>query len=208
MNTEVLHNIRDFLPYNDYHCILKRHNVLESKQIYGYLENGACDGYIVTGAGDEQIVRFHNLTLRKEFYRTYEIDYDGNFRCDVEIYIDTILGRIKNIIIGEIKYMGAKKLFDINYQGVTFTIKNKDEEDKKNRTIYKKEMLKRMGIERVIKNDKAVIIFLEDGTKGVALCDKDDHFDPVVGLSVAYAMAVGTNSNKKQFKENVSKIVK
>jgi hypothetical protein len=78
---------------------------------------------------------------------------------------------------------------------------------KKNKAIYKKEMLKRMGVDRVIVNNKAVIVFLTNGDKGVAVCDENDYFDPMVGFSVAYAIAVGTKGNKTQFKKNLKKVL-
>ena len=90
-----------------------------------------------------------------------------------------------------------------NIQDLSTMFKKED----KNKTIYKKEMLKRMGVDRAIVNDKAVIVFLTNGDKGVAVCDENDYFDPMVGFSVAYAMAVGTKGNKTQFKKNLKKVL-
>jgi len=93
-------------------------------------------------------------------------------------------------------------IFTATLSGLTKTLDNGIHK------IYKKEMLKRMGVKKIIQNDKAVIVVLTNGIKGVAICDDEDYFDPLVGFSVAYAMAVGTKGNKKQFKNNVEKILK
>lgn len=68
------------------------------------------------------------------------------------------------------------------------------------------QLLKTMGIEKVIFNKDATIVYLSTGEKGVAKRSKDDEFDPVIGLSVAYAMAEGTRGNKSQFKKLVNKL--
>lgn len=47
-----------------------------------------------------------------------------------------------------------------------------------------------MGIKKVIKNEPAVIVILEDGTKGVAVCGKKDTFDLEVGFALAYTRAI------------------
>jgi len=93
-------------------------------------------------------------------------------------------------------------IFTATLSGLTKTLDNGIHK------IYKKEMLKRMGVKKIIQNDKAVIVVLTNGIKGVAICDDEDYFDPLIGFSVAYAMAVGTKGNKKQFKNNVEKILK
>ena len=83
-------------------------------------------------------------------------------------------------------------------------LKNKGEN--KMKKISKTKMLKNMGVERVIFNGRATIVFLEDGTKGVAVADEKDAYDKSVGLAMAYAVAKATQGNKKQFKENVEKL--
>ena len=40
--------------------------------------------------------------------------------------------------------------------------------------VYPKQMLKNMGITRVLKNKQATIVWLDDGTKGVSVVDKDE----------------------------------
>ena len=69
-----------------------------------------------------------------------------------------------------------------------------------------KDLLINMGVDRVIFNDDATIVYLNTGEKGVAKRAVDDEFDPVVGFCVAYAMAEGTSGNKKQFKNLVNKL--
>jgi len=101
-----------------------------------------------------------------------------------------------------INYNPSEITFTATLSGLTKTLDNGMHK------IYKKEMLKRMGVEKIIQNDKAVIVVLTNGNKGVAICDGQDYFDPLIGFSVAYAMAVGTKGNKKQFKNNVEKILK
>jgi len=71
-----------------------------------------------------------------------------------------------------------------------------------------KHLLKQMGIERVIFNEDATIVFLTTGEKGVAIRSSDDEFDPVIGLSVAYAIAKGTRGSKSKYKELVAKLHK
>lgn len=68
------------------------------------------------------------------------------------------------------------------------------------------QLLKQMGVEQVIFNDKATIVILTTGEKGVAIKSEDDHFDPIIGFSTAYAMAEGTKGNKTQFKKLVNKL--
>jgi len=63
-----------------------------------------------------------------------------------------------------------------------------------------KEMLKNMGIKKVIFNGKTTVVYLKDGRKGVAHCGSEDEFDPTVGLSVAYAEAMCKCSSKKELK--------
>ena len=67
-----------------------------------------------------------------------------------------------------------------------------------------KQLLDHMGIEKVIFNENATIVQLTTGEKGVAVRSLDDIFDPVVGFSVAYALAEGTRGNKRQFHHFVS----
>jgi hypothetical protein len=43
---------------------------------------------------------------------------------------------------------------------------------------------------KIIKNDKAVIIILKDGTKGVSKCHPDDTFDLIKGEKIAYNRAM------------------
>lgn len=100
-----------------------------------------------------------------------------------------------------------KKLVEVMNE--TFYMQFELVEEKENTMkVYSKKMLEQMNVERVIFNNRATIVFLKNGNKGVAVCSEDDHNDPVVGFSVAYAVAVGTNGNKKQFKENVVKLEK
>ncbi len=74
--------------------------------------------------------------------------------------------------------------------------------------IMSKEMLKSMGVKKVIFNGSTTIVFLDDDTKGVAQCGKMDSNDPLVGFSVAYANAKATSGNKRQFKDNIDYMVK
>ena len=67
-----------------------------------------------------------------------------------------------------------------------------------------KDLLDNMGIEKVIFNENATIVYLTTGEKGVAVRSQNDSFDPVVGFSVAYAIAEGTRGNKRQFHHLVS----
>ena len=78
----------------------------------------------------------------------------------------------------------------------------------KMRKIYHKEMLKKMGIEQVIHNEKATIVILNDGRKGVAVRDKNELEYTPFGFAIAYAYAMGTDGNKSQFKKNLKKIIK
>jgi len=83
------------------------------------------------------------------------------------------------------------------------------EENNRNKAVEKgektmsKEMLKNLGVSKVIFNGKTTIVFLEDGTKGVAQCGTLDSNDPLVGFSIAYTLAKATKGNKRQFKENI-----
>ena len=69
-----------------------------------------------------------------------------------------------------------------------------------------KDLLDNMGIEKVIFNENATIVCLTTGEKGVAVRSQDDHFDPVIGFSVAYTIAKGTKGNKSRLKELVNKM--
>lgn len=70
-----------------------------------------------------------------------------------------------------------------------------------------KDLLHQLGIERVIFNDNATIVYLTTGEKGVAIRSQNEEFDPVIGLSVAYALAE-SGTSKKKFKELVNKAYK
>ena len=70
-----------------------------------------------------------------------------------------------------------------------------------------KDLLHQLGIERVIFNDNATIVYLTTGEKGVAIRSQTEEFDPVIGLSVAYALAE-SGTSKKKFKELVNKAYK
>lgn len=67
-----------------------------------------------------------------------------------------------------------------------------------------KDLLCHMGIDKVIFNENATIVYLTTGEKGVAIRSPEDTFDPIVGFSVAYAIAEGTRGNKRQFHHLVS----
>jgi len=43
--------------------------------------------------------------------------------------------------------------------------------------------------ERVIHNDKATIVILDDGTKGVSKCDPADTYNKTKGIKIAYIRA-------------------
>lgn len=52
---------------------------------------------------------------------------------------------------------------------------------------------------KVIFNDPATIVFWEDGTKTVVKCAKEDAFDPIKGLAIAFmkhALGDGNKHNK------------
>jgi hypothetical protein len=78
----------------------------------------------------------------------------------------------------------------------------------KSEGIFTKQMMKQMGIERIIFNDEATIVFLKNGNKGVAVQGTRDEADRLIGLSVAYAIAVGTDGNKSQFRKNIIQLEK
>jgi len=67
-----------------------------------------------------------------------------------------------------------------------------------------KHLLKQLGIEKVIFNEKATIVYLTTGEKGVAIRSDTEEFDPVIGLSVAYALAE-SGTSKKRFKQIIEK---
>lgn len=53
-------------------------------------------------------------------------------------------------------------------------------------------------------------MYLENGIKGVAHCSKEDNFDPLVGISMAYMVANakihgGTKSQLKNFSNKIFK---
>ena len=70
-----------------------------------------------------------------------------------------------------------------------------------------KDLLNHLGIEKVIFNDNATIVYLTTGEKGVAIRSQTEEFDPVIGLSVAYALAE-SGISKKKFKELINKAYK
>jgi len=73
---------------------------------------------------------------------------------------------------------------------------------------YTKQMMDKMGVDRVLYNGAATIVWLTDGRKGVSVQSIDDHQDRNVGFAMAYAYAVATDGNKSQFKKNVAKMEK
>jgi len=92
-----------------------------------------------------------------------------------------------------------------------FTILEEEEvmnKNNKSEGIFTRQMMENMGIERVIFNDEATIVFLNDGRKGVAVQSTLDEADRVIGLAMAYAFAVGTDGNKSQFKKNIEQLNK
>lgn len=46
------------------------------------------------------------------------------------------------------------------------------------------------GIKAVYSGKGTVVVELEDGTKGIAKCSKDDNYDEYVGFCIAYTKAV------------------
>lgn len=54
--------------------------------------------------------------------------------------------------------------------------------------------------ERIIFSDNVVIVFLDDGTKGVAKCHPDDNYDRTTGIRIAYNRAK-IKSLQKQLKQ-------
>ena len=51
--------------------------------------------------------------------------------------------------------------------------------------------------EKVIHNDNATIIILDDGSKGVAKCAPDDFYDKTKGIKIAYLRAKIKSLNKE-----------
>lgn len=123
---------------------------------------------------------------------------------------DTNNGSVENdngFLYGDIKNELGKDLLEKwnNWYSNWGTFEEVKRETGMDKT-YTKEMLFNLGIDRIIFNDRATIVFLNDGTKGVSVCSKDDHNDPLVGLSVAYTVAKATQGNKSQFKKNCDKL--
>ncbi len=96
---------------------------------------------------------------------------------------------------------------DSNGRPIKFITKHIGTWGDSNKRIYHKEMLKNMGIKEVIFNDYATVVILNNGNKGVAKRSMEDIYDPIIGISVAYAIAIGTKGNKSWFKENVQKLL-
>jgi len=51
-------------------------------------------------------------------------------------------------------------------------------------------------IKRVIVQNKAVIVILRNGDKGISTCSQDDTFDPYVGFTIAYYKAKQSKNYK------------
>lgn len=58
---------------------------------------------------------------------------------------------------------------------------------------------------RVIRNGSAIVVMLNDGSKGVAVCSPEDEFDARKGLKIAHARAMVQHfkkvANKLAYKE-------
>lgn len=63
-----------------------------------------------------------------------------------------------------------------------------------------------MGIEKVLVNGKAMIVWFKDGSKIVEQCSEKDEFDPEIGLALAILHHASDNS-KSLYKEVVGKIL-
>jgi len=51
--------------------------------------------------------------------------------------------------------------------------------------------------QRIITSGNAVIVFLDDGSKGVAKCMEDDYYDQTKGIKIAYLRAKIKSMNKE-----------
>jgi hypothetical protein len=49
---------------------------------------------------------------------------------------------------------------------------------------------------KVIRNDRAIIVMLDDGSKGTAVCSPMDEYDSRKGLRIAYARAMAQHFKK------------
>jgi hypothetical protein len=110
------------------------------------------------------------------------------------------------------RYGSKRKLIEKGMIGVSLSslLKGGNVMNKNNKSegIFTGQMIEKMGIEKVIFNDDATIVFLKDGRKGVAVQSASDDADRLIGLSVAYAIAVGTDGNKSQFRKNIIQLEK
>ena len=66
----------------------------------------------------------------------------------------------------------------------------------------------KLCIDKIIVNADAVIVYLKNGSKGVAYRDKNDVFDFSIGFSVAYTLALANVGSKKRFKNILARIYK
>jgi hypothetical protein len=49
---------------------------------------------------------------------------------------------------------------------------------------------------KVIRNDRAIIVMLDDGSKGTAVCSPEDEYDGRKGLKIAYSRALAQHFKK------------
>lgn len=82
----------------------------------------------------------------------------------------------RNAEIKTIKYYGTKQYFV--------------ETDARTGEVIKDSSFKtRAKTEKVIHNDLATIVILDDGSKGVAKCMPEDQYDKIKGIKIAYIRA-------------------
>jgi hypothetical protein len=134
-----------------------------------------------------------------------------------EVEIKSIAGVVHILCCDGGYYNGEEGYRDMDSALASFTehyaFTTIDEEEtmsnnNKSDGIFTGQMIENMGIKRVIFNDEATIVFLNDGRKGVAVQSTKDEADRVIGLAMAYTFAVATDGNKSQFKKNVEQLKK
>lgn len=125
--------------------------------------------------------------------------------------------RTGTLSFGNIGYSREMNYKIIEFTGINNQSKGENsmkvkefENDGKVMNITVSRMMRKLGIKNVVFNEekKTTVVFLISGGMGISKMAENESFDPIVALSVAYTLAVATNGNKKNFKENVAKMFK
>lgn len=132
--------------------------------------------YVIKAHSNDKIYLMSNLHQEMELIKQVEINKEDSNMAEEMINNEGLKKPKAKAEVREITYKATRRPFVEVSKTTGHTVKD---------TSFTLPELK----EKVIYSDRAVIVFLDDGTRGVAKCHPEDEYNPTTGVKIAYTRA-------------------